>query len=73
MKELSYTCPNSGTRTIEYESDDDLAEANLSSQRISICNTCDSYIKLTTTCKKCGCFMALKTRLKKSKCPLGKW
>jgi hypothetical protein len=41
--------------------------------RMSICNTCPEFIKLTTQCKKCGCIMKFKTTLEKASCPLDKW
>jgi hypothetical protein len=49
------------------------AEENLSTSRMSICQTCPELIKLTTQCKKCGCFMAAKTKMEAAKCPIGKW
>lgn len=44
-----------------------------STNRLSICLTCQELIKLTRQCKQCGCFMELKTKLQDAKCPLGKW
>jgi hypothetical protein len=45
----------------------------ISSARMSLCNSCPELVKLTKQCKKCGCFMAAKTKLEKAVCPLGKW
>lgn len=42
-------------------------------ERMSICETCPSFIKLTTQCKECGCIMKMKTKLEQAVCPLGKW
>jgi histidyl-tRNA synthetase len=42
-------------------------------RRISICESCDHFIKITKQCSKCGCFMQLKTRLTNASCPIGKW
>jgi NADH pyrophosphatase NudC (nudix superfamily) len=42
-------------------------------RRISICESCDHFIKMTKQCSKCGCFMQLKTRLTNASCPIGKW
>lgn len=41
--------------------------------RLSICQQCPEFIKLTSQCKKCGCIMKLKTKLELANCPLGKW
>lgn len=43
------------------------------SRRISICENCEHFIKMTKQCSKCGCFMKLKTRLTDASCPIGKW
>jgi len=43
------------------------------SRRLSICNSCEFYIKDQERCSKCGCYMAVKTYLKAEKCPVGKW
>lgn len=42
-------------------------------KRISICEGCEHFIKITKQCSKCGCFMKLKTRLTDASCPIGKW
>lgn len=42
-------------------------------KRISICEGCEYFIKMTKQCSKCGCFMKLKTRLTDARCPIGKW
>lgn len=42
-------------------------------KRISICESCEHFIKITKQCSKCGCFMKLKTKLTDSSCPIGKW
>ena len=42
-------------------------------QRLSICEQCPEFIKLTSQCKKCGCIMKLKTKLALASCPIGKW
>jgi hypothetical protein len=49
------------------------ASDDLAAQRITICQTCPSLLKITTQCKECGCFMKLKTKLQNATCPLGKW
>jgi len=48
----------------------DLEEIN---KRISICESCEYFIKITKQCSKCGCFMKLKTRLTDASCPIGRW
>jgi len=42
-------------------------------KRLSICQSCDRFIKLTTQCKECGCIMKLKTTMSHASCPIGKW
>lgn len=42
-------------------------------KRLSICSSCEHFIKLTKQCKKCGCFMRLKGSLPHAECPVGKW
>lgn len=46
---------------------------DISEKRMSICNSCEHLIALTSQCKKCGCFMNLKTKLPHAECPIGKW
>jgi hypothetical protein len=49
------------------------AEASVSDFRLTICQGCPEFVKLTKQFKKCGCFMELKTKLELAKCPIGKW
>jgi hypothetical protein len=42
-------------------------------QRMSICQQCPRFVKLTSQCLECGCIMNLKTKLEHATCPLGKW
>ena len=51
----------------------DLASDVEIEKRISICESCEFYIKSTTNCKKCGCFMKIKTKFKAMNCPIQKW
>ena len=51
----------------EYSSDEEAV------RRMSICEGCPSFIKLTHQCKECGCFMKMKVWLKTAECPLKKW
>jgi hypothetical protein len=48
-------------------------DSDVSSKRLSICESCPELIKATKQCKQCGCFMTLKTKLAKAECPLHKW
>lgn len=50
-----------------------LADENLASSRLDICNSCEFLFKPTKNCKKCGCFVVGKTKLKQQKCPIDKW
>lgn len=42
-------------------------------ERISICHSCEKFIRMTTTCTMCGCFMIAKVQFKDVRCPLLKW
>jgi hypothetical protein len=48
-------------------------DKKLIDKRISICEDCEYFIKITKQCTKCGCFMKLKTRLTDAHCPENKW
>lgn len=41
--------------------------------RMSVCRSCEFFIKIPGMCKKCGCVMEFKTRLAHAQCPIGKW
>jgi hypothetical protein len=56
-----------GDTVLAIASDDEIEK------RISICESCEFYIKSTTNCKKCGCFMKAKTKFKGVSCPIMKW
>jgi hypothetical protein len=42
-------------------------------ERLSSCEGCEFFLKLSRNCLKCGCFMDLKTGLPHASCPVGKW
>ena len=42
-------------------------------ERLSICNSCEFFIKDAKRCGKCGCFVEVKARRPKDSCPIGKW
>lgn len=42
-------------------------------ERLSVCEECPRFVKLTSQCLECGCIMKLKTKLAAATCPLGKW
>ena len=46
---------------------------NISSERFSICQSCEFFIKLSGQCTKCGCFMKAKTTIESATCPENKW
>jgi hypothetical protein len=48
-------------------------ETEVAEKRLSICEGCTKFIKLSTQCKECGCIMKMKTKLPNASCPLGKW
>jgi hypothetical protein len=58
---------------IEEERKKWFVDSDTASSRLEICETCDRYIKLTSTCKECMCFMKIKTTIKEVYCPLNKW
>jgi hypothetical protein len=42
-------------------------------ERLSACESCEFFLKLSRNCIKCGCFMDAKTGLPHASCPVGKW
>lgn len=42
-------------------------------ERLSVCENCEHYRKITKQCKLCGCFMPLKTSIESASCPDKKW
>jgi hypothetical protein len=42
-------------------------------QRIAVCNTCTSFVKLTRQCGLCGCFVDQKAKYRQSQCDANKW
>ena len=56
-----------------YPNEEEEEDEEKQDERMSICETCPSFIKLTTQCKECGCIMKMKTKLEQAVCPLGKW
>jgi hypothetical protein len=42
-------------------------------RRMSICEGCEFFKKLSKQCSKCGCFMKLKTKIDRAHCPIHKW
>ena len=46
------------------------AEAN---ERLTVCHTCEHYIRLTGQCSLCYCFMNAKVWAKGAQCPINKW
>ncbi len=46
---------------------------SISKERMSVCEKCDSFFKLTKQCLECGCFVSLKTKLSNQHCPKNKW
>lgn len=42
-------------------------------ERLSACESCEFFLKLSRNCLKCGCFMDAKTGLPHASCPVGKW
>ena len=47
--------------------------AQVKAERLSACEGCEFFFKLSRNCRKCGCFMDLKTQLPHAECPVGKW
>lgn len=42
-------------------------------KRISICESCEKFKKLSRQCGICGCFIDMKTKYTLSSCDLEKW
>ena len=42
-------------------------------ERLSICKTCELYVKSVRMCKDCGCFMPAKAKIANIRCPKDKW
>ncbi len=52
---------------------ENLTSEEVSSTRMSICETCPRLRKPIYQCRECGCFMKLKVKLAAATCPIGKW
>lgn len=50
-----------------------IADDNVISFRLNLCEACEFYVKDQSRCKKCGCFMKAKTKMFVAKCPINKW
>ena len=49
------------------------APTEIATERITLCNSCDSLYKPTNQCKHCGCFVVAKVQFAASSCPINKW
>ena len=49
------------------------ASSYIYQQRMSICHSCDEYVKALKVCKACGCFMPAKSKIAQIRCPKDKW
>ena len=49
------------------------AQADVRSNRLSICTSCEFLFQPTGNCTKCGCFVKGKTWIADARCPIGKW
>ena len=47
--------------------------AELTAERLKVCESCDKFRRLSRQCSLCNCFMDLKTRFVASECPIGYW
>lgn len=50
-----------------------IADDNIVSFRLNLCEACEFYVKDQSRCKKCGYFMKAKTKMFVAKCPVNKW
>lgn len=57
----------------EIAHDPSMADKEVQSKRLAVCDKCPSLYRLTGNCTKCGCFVAMKVKFQVSSCPLGKW
>jgi hypothetical protein len=51
----------------------DLIDQDGLNNRMSICEGCPRFFKLTKQCLDCGCHMPSKAKFQLAKCPLKKW
>jgi len=49
------------------------AAPDLAKSRLSMCEACPSFTKLSRQCSLCGCYMDIKVKLLEAECPAGKW
>ena len=49
------------------------ASSHVYKERLSICKTCEFFVKSAHMCKECGCFMPAKAKIAKLRCPKDKW
>jgi len=50
---------------------EDLADEEVTSQRLSACKDCEKINQ--GTCLACGCYVEIRAALKAGKCPYSKW
>ena len=50
-----------------------LADPDVRSYRLSICEGCELFNKQQRRCTSCGCFMDVKTKIANVACPEEKW
>jgi hypothetical protein len=50
-----------------------MAEGELATERLKMCETCPHFKKIARQCDLCGCFLDLKTKLLAASCPIDKW
>lgn len=50
-----------------------LSEAELTAERLKVCNECPSFKRMARQCEICGCFIDLKIRILNASCPIDKW
>jgi len=50
-----------------------IAPKEISTNRLSICESCEHLMNVTRQCRKCFCIVDAKTKLRNAKCPEGKW
>lgn len=49
------------------------SQEDIAKNRLSICESCEYFIKLTHQCNQCGCIMPLKVKLENATCPKNFW
>ena len=51
----------------------EFSEATLAESRLTECERCENFKRVSRQCSLCSCFMDAKTKLLHAGCPINKW